>query len=385
MQTDTLTAPVHIGAAAAEGHQISAEACTVQTVGDIAAFVALEGAWNDTVERAGIPHPFVRHEWVRAWWEAFGAGRQLHILIVRSGGRILAIAPLLIEDVRMYRIPVRRIAFMANDHTPRMDVIVAEREEECYRALWNALQQTRWDVALLHQLPADSPTRDAFARLAKTSGCGTVMWRADSSPYLPLHGTWDSYFNSLDAKFRSNVRNRLSRLQKLGDVRLEVLRGSAALEACGDAVRLEASGWKAVEGTALDCDPAVKMFYANFAERAVERDWFRLLFLTVNGTRIATAYSLRYEDRLFLCKTGYDPDYAKGSPFKVLNYFAIQHAFDSGLTEFDLLGDAEPWKLEWMSASRPHDWMFIFSNTVKAGLVRRLKAEVIPAWKRWRA
>ena len=68
------------------------------------------------------------------------------------------------------------------------------------------------------------------------------------------------------------------------------------------------------------------------------------MFLTVNGCRIATSYSLCYARRLFLCKTGYDPDYDTCSPFKVLTYLAVRDSFVHGLREVEFLGDTEPWR-----------------------------------------
>ena len=74
-----------------------------------------------------------------------------------------------------------------------------------------------------------------------------------------------------------------------------------------------------------------------------------------------------------------------GAPFKVLTFLAIQHAYAEGLREIDFLGDAEPWKLEWTDSSRPHDWLFVFANTVRARLLHSLKFQVVPELKRWRA
>ena len=76
--------------------------------------------------------------------------------------------------------------------------------------------------------------------------------------------------------------------------------------------------------------------------------------------------------------------YAKCSPFKLLTYFALRDAFDRGLTEFDFLGDAEPWKLEWTTTTRPHEWLFIFSDTSRARLLYPIKFRMVPALKRWR-
>jgi CelD/BcsL family acetyltransferase involved in cellulose biosynthesis len=368
--------------------QVAPDACSVDVVTDYADFLDLEADWNETVERAGILHPFLRHEWVRTWWDCFGAGARLHIVVVRAGGRIGAIAPLMREAAQMYGVPVRRIRFLQNDHTPRTDLIVAERPDDSYRAIWNALvnDPDRWDVLQLSQLPRDSPTRPTLAGFATAAGWSTGIWTSGDSPYLTLNGTWESYLASLPAKFRSNIRNRMSRLTKLGEPALEVLRDRDPItRACEDAWRLEASGWKREAGTAISSDPAVNRFYSLLAERATERGWLRLLFLTVGGQRIATSYGACYQGRLFLFKTGYDPAYATCAPFKLLTYFAIRDAYAEGLTELDFLGDSEPWKLEWTTTTRGQDWLYVFSGTRRAQLLHSVKFQVVPELKRWRA
>jgi CelD/BcsL family acetyltransferase involved in cellulose biosynthesis len=361
----------------------------VSQITEYTAFLALEKAWNDAVERAGTAHPFLRHEWMRTWWEAFGGGDcQLRVLVVRSGDRITAIAPLMRETGRMYGVPVRRLRFLQNDHTPRADVIVAERPEQSYRAIWQALVDDRdnWDVLQLSQLPGESTTRETFSKLAADGGYATGVWRSGDSPYVTLNGSWDAYFSGRSAKFRQNVRNRISRLRQFGEPQLEVVSDGAAIQrASEDAVRLEESGWKNDAGTAIGADEATRAFYTSLVERAMARGWLRLLFLTVNGRRIAGSFGLCYQRRLFLCKTGYDPTYAKCSPFKVLTYLLLREAFAEGLAEVDLLGDPEPWKLEWTTTTRQHDWLFVFSGTARARLLYPVKFRLLPALKRFRA
>jgi CelD/BcsL family acetyltransferase involved in cellulose biosynthesis len=352
------------------------------------AFVALEGEWNDAVERAAIPHPFLRHEWFRTWWDCFGEGRALHIVVVRQDGRIAAIAPLMREQVQMYGLPIRKLDLIHNDHTPRADFIIAGDVADSCREIWNALhgRRSEWDLLQLSRLTRGSATLAALQSLAATDRCATGVWTGDVSPYLTLTGTWDTYQASLSAKFRSNLRNRLSRLTKAGEVRLEVLEGAAAIESGrDDAIRLEASGWKQESGTSIGSDPAVQRFYTLLAERAQDKGWLRLMFLTVGGKRIATSYGSCYDRRLFLFKTGYDPEFAACSPFKLLTSFAIQSAYAEGLQELDFLGDAEPWKLEWTDTSRTHDWLFIFSGSVRARLLHSLKFQMVPELKKWRA
>jgi CelD/BcsL family acetyltransferase involved in cellulose biosynthesis len=292
------------------------------------------------------------------------------------------------ETARMYGMPARRIRFIQNDHTPRTDIIVAAQPDESYRAIWRALraERDRWDVLQLSQLERESDTRRRFCELAAADGCVTGLWQSGDSPYLSLTGTWDDYLGSLPAKFRSNLRNRMSRLTRLGEPALEVISERRAIEAaCEEAWRLESSGWKREAGTAITCDPAVQRFYTTLIERGTAARWLQLLFLKVGDRRIATSYGACFNDRLFLFKTGYDPEFATGAPFKILTYFAIREAYAQGLTEVDFLGDAEPWKLEWTSTSRGHDWLFVFSDTIRARLLHSIKFEWVPQVKRWRA
>jgi CelD/BcsL family acetyltransferase involved in cellulose biosynthesis len=362
-------------------------AIAVDVINDYTSFVGLEGRWNDTVDRAGLDHPFLRHEWLRCWWDSFGHGRTLAVMIVRSGGRILALAPLMLETARMYGVPVRRLQFLHNDHTPKADMIVVERADEAYAALWNTLRgnRARWDVLQLSQLQYDSPTHEQLARLAAGDACPTSVWQSDASPYLALERDWNAYLSGRNAKLKQNLRNRLSRLtREFGAPALEVISDRVAVRNARDeALQLEGSGWKRRAGTAICSDPEVLRFYTLLADRAAASGWLRLLFLTVDGRRIATSYASRYHDRLSFFKTGYDPAFAPYAPFKLLTYFSIRAGFSEGLREVDFLGGAEPWKLEWTSTTRPHDWLFVFGNTLRSKLVHTLKCRMRPAVKQW--
>lgn len=362
------------------------EGLTTEVVTDYETFVGLEHEWNRAVSRAHVTHPFLLHEWCRSWWNCFGTGRRLHIVIARDGCDIVGIAPLMVEHAHMYGLPVRKLDLLHNDHTPRADWIVVRSAPHALEALWRAVLETRdeWDVLQLSRLPSESPTLAAVTTLATKEGCQTGTWRGDVSPYLTLSGTWEGYFASRPAKFRSNLRNRLSRLARVGEPHLEVVEREDK-NACEDAMRLEASGWKVDTHTSISSSASVQQFYQLLAERAAAGGWLRLMFLVAGGRRIAASYGARLGDTLFFVKTGYDPEFAPCAPFKLLTYLAIQRAYAEGLREVDFLGDDEPWKLEWTNTSRPHDWLFVFADTMRARLLHSLKFQVAAELKRWRA
>ena len=49
-------------------------ACSVETITSYQRFLEIEPLWNALVDEANADNPFVRHEWVRSWWECFGEG-----------------------------------------------------------------------------------------------------------------------------------------------------------------------------------------------------------------------------------------------------------------------------------------------------------------------
>ena len=359
----------------------------VETISDFQRFLELEPIWNALIEEAEIGHPFLNHEWVKAWWESFGTGKELHILLVRSGGEPVAIAPLMLTRSHMYGVKVRRLEFIYNVHTPRFDFIIARRHDDVYRTLWNyfAQEKSLWDVLQLFQLPEDSRTLAEFSRMAEREGLQTGLWPSGKSPFVPLTENWDDYFKTLARKHRSNMRNRLNRLSRLGEVKLEVMRSVEELESSlEDGLRIEAAAWKGAAGTAIASRTDLRQFYTSIGHAFAQRGRLRLHFLTLDGQRIAFEYSLEYRKKIFVLKVGYDPHYAAYSPCNMLCYLVLQEAFARGLEEYDFLGVDNDWKLEWTDKSRSHYWLYVFQKGLAPRFVHYLKFRLLPELKQHR-
>ena len=356
----------------------------VETISDYQAFLDLEPVWNQVAEAAGLDHPFLEHAWVRTWWECFGGGSTLQILVLKAGDQTVAIAPLILTCVRMWGIKVRRLGFFYNAHVPRADFLIAQRPEEAYRALWGHLRRNRdWDLLQLCQLPEGSATLEAIPALAGPDGCRIVTWLSGASPYLPLRTPWSQYFNSLTVKHRANLRNRFKRLNGIGPVEVETITSGEKLPVALEAgLKLEAAAWKGEAHTAISCDPHVARFYSVLAQRAADRGWMRLNFLRAGPIRVAFDYSLVYGNRIHLLKLGYDPAYAPYSPSNLLVCLLLQSAFERDVREYDFLGESADWKVQWTRHSRPNYWLFVFSNTFKGQFLHFIKSRLVPLLKR---
>ena len=356
----------------------------VETIADPASFLGMRTTWNLLVHQAGIHHPFLRHEWVRTWWECFGRGRQLCVLLVKDGHDPIALAPLMLSEGRICGIRVRQLELMANVHSSQLDFIVSRWPQEAYRAIWAHLaEQGDWDVMQLRDLPEGSATLDHLPRLAGADGFLVGSRPSGESPAVPLVGGWDAYFRGLRPKHRSNLRNRFKRLARIGTVERE-LASPADSSALDDALRIEAEGWKGRAGTAILRRPETEQFYRKLAAEAADRGWLRLHFLRVGERRIAFQYTLEYGDRIYALALGYDPAFAPYSPQNLLCSLVIEDAFSRHLLSYEFLGAREEWKMEWAPETRRLERLVLIRDSPRGRLLHLLKFRLLPRLRRER-
>ncbi|MGQ5638200.1 MULTISPECIES: GNAT family N-acetyltransferase [unclassified Streptomyces] len=69
---------------------------TAELVTDEAEFAALAPAWERLYGRCAAATPFQSHAWLHSWWLTYGRPGRLRVLLVRSGGDLVAAAPLML-------------------------------------------------------------------------------------------------------------------------------------------------------------------------------------------------------------------------------------------------------------------------------------------------
>jgi CelD/BcsL family acetyltransferase involved in cellulose biosynthesis/ribosomal protein S18 acetylase RimI-like enzyme len=356
----------------------------VEVVTDYDAFRKLAPEWNRLVEEAEVDFPFVRHEWILADWDCFNQGATLHIIVVHDRHRPVAIAPLMQDRVRMYGVPVQRLRSIANVYTERFDFILTVRSEECCAAIWAHLADHahQWEVLELRHLPDASATLDMFPPGPHRTQCAVSRWPSAESPYVKVSETWDTYYRGLKKTHRHDMRRRIGILEQHGSLELEVILSDTCMDRdFADALRLESSAWKGAEGTAIQSRQDSTSFYRDVVRMAARNGWLRLYFLKVGGTRIAVRIALLFQNKLYMLKAGYDPQYASCAPGHVLSMRILEEAWRMKLDEVDFLGDAERWKLDWATGLHRHLWLFIFSDRLRSKLIFHLKVSLMPRIK----
>ena len=343
------------------------------------AFVALGEEWDALVERCGGGILY-RNGFLRLWREHFAPGETLRVLTQRApDGGLTAALPLLLRHTRIYGVPVRELSAMANVHSGRFDLL-AEDPPEAARAFVDVLlERADWDVLRLIDVPQGGAA-ETLLEAAGSAGLRSGRWASINSPFIDLPTSWDEMEQTLSRHFRANMRRRWRRLSEMGAVSTDLCDGSdhAVLKArLDEGLQLEAEGWKGRGGTAICQASDTLGFYTALAKQAESEGRLRLCFLRLDGKAIAFQYALQDGPRYLLLKPTYDEAHGAVGPGHLLMEKVLQDCIARGLREFDFLGPGMPWKSDWASQSRPHDWLYLFRGP-RGRMVHGLKFRMAP-------
>ena len=281
--------------------------------------------------------PFARPGWFLAWWKAFGTGKP-YVAVGRRDGKTTAVLPLIGGR--------NGLRSATNDHTPRFGLLAKDDDSADELASWVFERRPR--QVSLEYVDLDDPTSARLKAVAVGSGYRVLARPYERSPYLTTEGSWEEYERGLSGRVRRDLARRRRRLEELGPVRLDVSDGTVRrAELLAEGFRLEPSGWKAARGTAVASQENTRSFYEDLAEWAADRGWLRLSFLRVAEKGLAFQYGFEASGIYYFLKGGYDPEYSRFAPGKLLLQALLERAYTTGLRRFDFLGADDPFKLEW--------------------------------------
>jgi CelD/BcsL family acetyltransferase involved in cellulose biosynthesis len=308
---------------------------SVEALDGIAAVTA---EWDALADRVGAA-PFLRPGWIDAWWSAFGRG-SLELLAARVDGRLAGFLPL-----RRHR---GRLNGTANWHTPLFGPVAETAAVEA-ALLRYACEAAPGRVSLRFVVLGDAQLA-RWAKAARAAGRKPRTRVLVSSPRVEIEGDWGSYEERLGRNLRANIRRAGRRLAAAGELSLEVADGREDLDALlAEGLRIEPSGWKT--RTAIQARPQTARFYGDVARWAADRGYLRLAFLRLDGRAIAFQLALEADGVYYALKGGYDPAFRRSSPGVLLIHKTLARAFATGLTRYELLGSAEPYKLAFATSS----------------------------------
>ena len=329
----------------------------IATIRSLPELLSLEKEWNDLLAISASHVPFLRHEYIAAWWQGLGGGEwshgELYIVTARGeGGRLIGIAPLFQTDNREGEPALMLLGSV--EISDYLDIICRTEDLPAFLdALLDYLTENQAAVPLLldwYNLLESSPTLPALIDAAEKHG-----WRYDQlplqhCPYIPLPGDWDKYICGIDKKQRHEIRRKMRRADEYYlPVRWYLVEDGANLDKEAEAF---------LDLMARDPDkakfltPAMRAQMHSIIQAAHRAGWLQLAFIEVNGEKAAGYLNFDYMGHIWVYNSGLDFRFSELSLGWVLLGHLLEWANEHQRKYFDFMRGDEQYKYRFGAIDR---------------------------------
>jgi CelD/BcsL family acetyltransferase involved in cellulose biosynthesis len=232
------------------------------------------------------------------------------------------------------------------------------------------------------------PTSSWLCGLLPGVGRSGVSISRVATPSLAVDtsGSWDAF----TARLSTSHTARLARLRRRAErdfgrvvVELAVLEPADVEPALERFAALEATGWKAREGSALGQQRQLFDFYRRYGRRAAAVGTLRVSTLMFGSQIAAMEIVVDAFNRRWQLKIAYDEGVARYSPGLQLFHHSLADAFARALTAYEFLGVAESWEERWLPEAREYQKLMLYPASVR-GAVEVVQDVTAFAWRRAR-
>ena len=337
----------------------------IGVIRDLDKLNSLENGWNTLHKDSASAVPFLRHEYLTAWWQTLGGGEwpqgELNVVTARhEDGTLAGVAPLFLTHNRD-GLPALMLlgSIEISDY---LDVLARPGDLPAFLdALLDYLagpDAPAWQVLDWYNLLDSSPTLPALAEAVAKRGWSLAQEPLQHCPYIALPGDWEVYLaEQVDKKQRHEIRRKMRRIEELNarsdpahqPVRWYIVQDEASLDGEVDAF-LNLMANDPAKAAFLTSAMRTQMHLA--ARAAFKAGWLQLSFLEVNGEKAAGYLNFDYEDHIWVYNSGLDFRFREYSPGWVLLGYLLQWANENGRGIFDFMRGDEDYKYKFGAIDR---------------------------------
>ncbi|HEU4603541.1 MAG TPA: GNAT family N-acetyltransferase [Steroidobacteraceae bacterium] len=338
----------------------------IEEVTDLLQFRQRKTHWDDLFEHSVEGFPMLSHAWLSAWWEAFGNELECRVLLVWEGEILVAAAPLALTRTRLFGQSVRVLSLFSNDWVDRNQILVRSVDPVPVRALLeHVCRKIEFDVIDFHPLEDCSSLTDLVMSCARQLDLKIGVDAHLQSPFLRCPANWDGLLEGLSPSFRQTVRRKIRKVEGMKNVSMRIVEDVSCFSAIET---ISKESWQHENGTSMVSDPRIARFYLSIIEDAAQRGTLRCAVMEIDGEPAAFEFNLQHGLTLHNFKLGFRKKYSELSTGIVLKSFVFRRALSHSpahFVEYDFMGTAEPYKLNWTKSVRTHSCYYLFAPTLR--------------------
>jgi CelD/BcsL family acetyltransferase involved in cellulose biosynthesis len=260
--------------------------------------------WDEFVLSVG-GDLYVSYDWCRIWWRHYGRNRRLRLYIFRNGPRLVGLAPMFVERVRLGPIITKMAKRVGSDFALTIFALplAADHVEIAYKQLLTRLvQDEKCDSVSLSFMPGNDPTLIGLRRGCESlGGVVTIVRDEPSGPHTLFHlpDTLEEYLSKLDRRQRQNYRRQLKQLKETFRVEGNVVTEASQARSAFDGFKtLHEHQWREEGKPGHFGDwPRSAAFNTDLVDELSRLGRFRMVQLLADQRVIAYQYAFVFGDR----------------------------------------------------------------------------------------
>jgi len=307
---------------------------------------SLSAEWGGLWDRCPTATPFQLPGWIVPWCKCFCGENEIFTVAIRAEGRLVALAPLLIEPA-FGKEKTRRLVFMGTGISDYLDMIAepgmaGESARLVLEKIYGA--RSKWDICHFEELRENSP----FFHLTDFGGLGHEFSPMSVCPVLALPEDPEKLKDNYSAALRQSLKKARKSLLKTGDVLFESAPPGNTGDFLDEFFSLHEKWWSGLrhsEGVLQGKE--IRAFHREAARNLLALGMLRLYGFRVNGRLSAIIYGFASRGRFYAYLGGFEPSLDRMSPGSLAIEYAMRQCIEECIREFDFLRGSEKYKYNW--------------------------------------
>ena len=308
-------------------------------------FDALEPEWRAIEGLTPRNSLFLSWDWQRLWWSQYGEGRELRILVTRSGGQAVGIFPLYLETHRAFKIlRVRKLRPIGSGGDTAPDdlgmLFDPVHEQVVARAFVDYVLNnvSGWQLLDLVDLPSDSALVACWTQQSTQISGSIERTPVNRIIYGDLPPDWERYREGLSRNRREVLGRKRRKFEAQPETRFFQVNQDAQIDSAFERLaELHRLRWQGRTEELSFTSPQYLEFHRALMHALLAQGRLRLYGLEMSGQTIAMFYGFRHGATLYYFQAGFDPQHLALSPGEVLMGYVIEAAIGERCTRFDML------------------------------------------------
>lgn len=313
----------------------------ISVIDSIEQFRQLKTDWETVYSADKQAEIFLSWSWLYGYLELNPQNWLILTLQLEPNSPYVAFFPIGIRSLKWQGLKLYQVLYMAGE--PLADytgfLCLPEYEEPAISAFASYIQENlEWDYFHLKEI--SDPRVERFLQHFSLDKFAVESSSGATYSHIPLPGTWEEYLQQfLGSKSRKNLRYTLRQVESQTNIHLQET-NSHNLERQVDALLSLMQMQKGAQA-----DNLLKIYRQIFYRVAESNNlWLDILWdgtEPVAGTGILVDYQRK---KIYGSMTGYNSQYSKLSPGRVIMAYSIQKAIDNNIEIYDFLRGNEAYK-----------------------------------------